>query len=446
MKKTEAATPSRVAQAKEPTASTGKKRAASTGANEGLRYHQLLEHLPVGVYRTTRNGRIIDANPALAAMLGVKRAEDLKRVRVDQLYVHPEDRRNHLEHLEAARPAFWEFELKTLDGRHIWVQDFPRAVPDGQGAVLHYDGILVDVTDRKQAVMALNRSEQDYRSLFENAHDAILIFSLSREIILDANPRACELYGYHRQELVGMLLSQLSADKGRGNRRPRRIRQLRVLRNFETTHLRKDGTEMVLEINSALMEYKGHPAILAIGRDITERKRMEETIRRLAFHDYLTGLPNRLLLSDRLRHALEHSRRRNQALALLFLDLDHFKEINDRHGHNCGDRLLRSVADRLQRLLRRSDTVARMGGDEFVILLSDIRRPEDALSTAGKIREELRLPFAVDGLQLQISGSIGVAIYPQDGEDGETLLRKADRAMYQVKERSRNACLRFGAD
>ena len=415
-------------------------------ADNETRYRQLLEQLPVGVYRTTPEGRIIEANPALLAMLGITRLEDLRDIKVGDLYIHSADRLNHLKKLEESSTVFEEFELRIRDGRAIWVRDFPRAIKDPFGHILYFDGVLVDITDRKLAELALNRSEKDYQNLFENAHDAILIISLYQEVILEANPRACELYGYSRMELLGMPVRKLSRDKPRGKTNRDRTNDSPILRNFETIHYRRDGSEMVLEVNAALMQYKGKPALLSISRDITERKRMENTIRRLAFHDYLTGLPNRLLLADRLQNAMEHARRRKHALALLFLDLDNFKEVNDTHGHTIGDQLLIQVAERLQVLLRRSDTVARMGGDEFTIVLSEVKHAEDALATTQKILDELRKPYLIDHLKLQVSGSIGVAIYPRDGDDGETLLRKADKAMYQVKARSRNDCLLFLSD
>jgi len=160
----------------------------------------------------------------------------------------------------------------------------------------------------------------------------------------------------------------------------------------------------------------------------------------MAYHDPLTGLPNRILFNDRLSMAIIHSQRKKLRFALLILDLDHFKQVNDTFGHSVGDGLLRSVGTRLQNLLRKSDTVARMGGDEFLILLQDISRPESAVTIAGKILKEFKKPFVVEPHTLTVTTSIGIAVYPDDGEDGETLMIHADAALYRAKREGRNRC------
>lgn len=170
-----------------------------------------------------------------------------------------------------------------------------------------------------------------------------------------------------------------------------------------------------------------------------ERKRLEETIKRMAHHDALTNLPNRALLDDRLVVALAHARRNKEMLAVLYLDLDGFKAVNDTHGHTIGDQLLKDVAKRLTDLLRDEDTVARMGGDEFTLLLTEIKQKEDAAKVADKILNAVKEPLTLGTHTLNITTSVGIALYPSDGEDAETLLRNADTAMYKVKENGKNA-------
>jgi diguanylate cyclase (GGDEF)-like protein len=172
--------------------------------------------------------------------------------------------------------------------------------------------------------------------------------------------------------------------------------------------------------------------------DITDRRRAEETIRRLAYHDALTGLPNRRLFDDRLEVALAHARRQGWKLAVMLLDLDRFKDVNDTLGHTVGDELLQAVGARLTTLLRESDTVCRMGGDEFLLLLPGISEAKAAHKVAERILEAIREPFDLNGRGVRVTTSLGIAIYLDDGEDGDTLVENADVAMYHAKERGRD--------
>jgi diguanylate cyclase (GGDEF)-like protein len=173
-------------------------------------------------------------------------------------------------------------------------------------------------------------------------------------------------------------------------------------------------------------------------RELAERKKAEETIRRLAYHDTLTGLPNRMLFNDRLGVALARARRHKHKVAVLLLDLDRFKNVNDTLGHSVGDQLLRAVGDRLVSVLRESDTVSRMGGDEFLLLLPEMAEPEDASHAAERILGVIRQPFVLERHTLHITTSVGFAMYPDDGEDGDALVKKADLAMYHAKEEGRD--------
>ena len=183
-----------------------------------------------------------------------------------------------------------------------------------------------------------------------------------------------------------------------------------------------------------------------VARDITERKRAEEKISFQAYHDLLTQLPNRILFKDRLGVALVQARRNRRLAAVLFIDLDRFKLVNDTLGHAEGDELLKGVAARLKGCLRRSDTLARLGGDEFTILLPDLSQPEDAAVIAEKVIEELRRPLSIAGQDIRATASIGVALYPSDGEDPDTLIKHADIAMYHVKAAGKNSYTFFSAE
>ena len=415
---------------------------ARTARDAAARYRELLAHLPVGVYRTTMKGELVECNQAVADMLGFTRAEDLWQLNVNDLYVRSSDRAEHLRKLERAEVLPAEFELRRPDGTTLWVRDYPRGVLSSAGVLRYCDGILVDITAEKRVEEALRQSESDYRRLFESAHDAILVFTPDREIILEANVEACELYGFTQTEIVGMSLERLSKYPEKGKSLIQQTMQEKVQRAFETVHFRKDGTEMLIEVNAAVVLHRGTPAILSIHRDITERKRMERAIEEMALHDPLTGLPDRKLLADRIAVALAHARRDRCLMALLFLDLDGFKAVNDSWGHAVGDLLLKDVAIRLVDTLRTSDTIARIGGDEFTVLIPDLASSDAATEIARKIITTLEKPFAVEGTPVGVSASIGIAMYPADGSDEETLLRKADKAMYIAKSGGGRRCVR----
>jgi diguanylate cyclase (GGDEF)-like protein len=199
----------------------------------------------------------------------------------------------------------------------------------------------------------------------------------------------------------------------------------------ELSHIRLSAIPLPFRLS-------GEPLALLTLEDVTQRKSSEEEIRRLAYHDSLTGLPNRTLFYDRLKVAMVQARRSRKGLAVMFLDLDRFKEVNDSLGHSMGDALLKVAGERLNGLLRKGDTVSRMGGDEFLLMLPETSRHEDAARIARKILDAFQEPFAVGGHEIRITTSIGIALYPEEGEDADTLMKKADIAMYRAKEMGRN--------
>jgi diguanylate cyclase (GGDEF)-like protein/PAS domain S-box-containing protein len=396
------------------------------------RYHQLLEHLPVGVYRTTAAGALVECNRALADMLGYADIAELQRTNVEELYVRRSDRAAHLA-AGGERPRPAQFELRRKDGTTLWVRDYSSAVTDEDGSVTWYDGIIIDITTERRVQEALRRSEADYRGLFENAHDAILIFDAESETIIEANQRACDMYGYPRTEFVGLRLECIAAEPERGRERFRQALGGSAALSFEAQSRRKDGSAMTVEVNASAVEHQGRRAILSINRDVTERKRMEETIREMALRDPLTGLPNRKLLYDRLEVAIAAARRNRRLLALMYLDLDGFKEVNDRLGHAAGDELLIGFSRRLGSALRDSDTVGRMGGDEFTILIPEVPSGKVADDLARKLLSELRKPISVAGEVVTVTASLGFTLFPAGGETPDELLRSADAAMYRAK-------------
>jgi diguanylate cyclase (GGDEF)-like protein/PAS domain S-box-containing protein len=289
------------------------------------------------------------------------------------------------------------------------------------------------VARRVAAERALRESEARYRALFEQSRDAIVLADATARIT-NVNRATAELLGYRAVDLCGRPLASLQFDAGVPEELE--LAELRPSREFET-RLRKLGGDYVwclLSVTARTDEAGVVTGYQAIIHDITERKRSEERLLHNALHDSLTGLPNRALLADRLDQAFARMRRyHDQGFAVLFLDLDRFKVVNDSLGHAVGDKLLLRIAEVLKSCVRDEDTVARMGGDEFAILLNGVHDEEGASATVGRIQERLAVPFEFDGHSLFTSASIGMAFPTTADQTAAELLRNADMAMYRAK-------------
>ncbi|MFW6297912.1 MAG: PAS domain S-box protein [Desulfosalsimonas sp.] len=297
---------------------------------------------------------------------------------------------------------------------------------------------LGHITERVRAQTRLQQSEQKFREIFHGSNDATFIHDLSGRF-LEVNQVACSRLGYSREELL--LMTPMDLDVGEyAEIEPQRIQDINKHGSlvFESVHRCKDGSTIAVEINSRKIDYEGKSCILSIARDISERKQAEETIRQMAYHDSLTGLPNRKLFSDRLGIAKAQAKRSQNNVAVIMFDLDNFKDVNDTLGHDKGDLLLIAVTERLSQALRKSDTVARFGGDEFVLIFPDQKGQDDACRAAQKIVESFRKPIFINSHKLIVTASIGIALYPRDGTDEAALLKNADIAMYQAKHAGRD--------
>src|ERR1700685_1943624 len=281
-----------------------------------------------------------------------------------------------------------------------------------------------------------------YRALLEAAPDAMVIVNQAGEIVL-LNLQAEKQFGYRRDELLGQKVKNIIPEGFAERLVADALRSAedalaqQIGKGIELIGRRKDGSEFPIEIMLSPLEGAEGVLVTAAIRDITTRKKAEALMIHSSEHDFLTGLPNRMLLSDRVNQAIRLAIRHKKKVAVLFLDLDGFKHINDSLGHPTGDKLLQSVGKRLVDCVRGSDTVSRQGGDEFVVLLSEAEDSEDASVTAKKMLRAVAEAHFIDQHDLHITCSVGGKLYPDDGLNAETLIKNADTAMYQAKENGR---------
>lgn len=338
-----------------------------------------------------------------------------------------------------------ELPMLRKDGSVVWGEVIAKFYRNAETGQVELHGVTRDISERKQQEEALKESETKLRTLFESTSDAVML--LDEKGFFDCNQATLAMFGCESKEIFCTKhpadLSPPEQPNGTdsmtlANQHIARANQ-RGREHFEWVHKRLDtGVTFSAEVLLNAMKIKGRAVLQAVVRDITERKQSEEKINRLAFYDALTGLPNRMLLNDRLQQALIVAKRDHGRGALMFLDLDKFKQINDTLGHDVGDQLLKQTAGRMLACVRESDTVARIGGDEFIVLLRPMDDVQDALKVAEKIRVALIQPYELAGHSLEISCSIGIAIYPEHGSDGVELSKNADIAMYHAKEQGRN--------
>ena len=316
---------------------------------------------------------------------------------------------------------------------------------------LHKD--LIDEMNRVELIESLRQLKQQfevqrtaltqYRLLLDHATDPIFSFSPDGRYAYVNNAFANGIHGQTMETIIGRTIWDVFP-KDEADKRFAIVRW--VFENAETKQIevrvpRPDGNQYYLTSVKPVLDEHGKVAtVICISKNITERKMMEERLQHMAQYDHLTHVPNRSLFDDRLQSAIAQAKRDDLRLALMALDLDHFKTINDTYGHQVGDRLLQGVAQRIKNCLRESDTVGRIGGDEFVILLPHVDVVSDALGVADKISASLRLPFELPDCPsvLKISSSIGIAIYPEHGNNHNELAKHADHALYAAKAGGRN--------
>ena len=432
-------------------------------AQEQLRINdRALKSISQGVLIAQANGRILSANDAFSAITGYSEGEILGRT--CRFIQGPLTNPQTIKKINLALRSATEISVEVLNYRKdftpFWNDLTISPVLDEQGVLTHFLGIIRDITERKRTEQALLASQVSLResalhnqTILDNMVDGVITIDMQGQIET-INQAASKIWGYAPVELLGRNISVLMPEPYRSQhdgflQHFRNTGEARILGlSRELQAQRKDGNVFPINLSVSKIEQAGQPTFVAIVRDITQHQQDMEEIRRLAFYDALTGLPNRRLLLDRLKQAMLISTRTQQHAALMYLDLDYFKRLNDALGHNVGDELLRQVAERLKRCVREGDSVARMGGDEFILLLGALspqvlESAAQVEAAANKILETLGQPYQLHEQVYTITPSIGIVVFMGDREDMEELLKKSDVAMYQAKAAGRNTARFF---
>ncbi|MFT2722242.1 putative bifunctional diguanylate cyclase/phosphodiesterase [Deinococcus sp. A31D244] len=409
-----------------------------------------------------RAGRVMRFNAACERLTGLTEAEVLGQVLWPLV----------LDTAEAARAAQVYAALKldtsirpyenywmNASGEPRYIHWQSNLLPGASGEIDVVIATGVDVTEARHARLEREESEARFRALFERSGDGVVLMDPhDPEVpwrIVECNEAFARMNGYDRTELLGQsidLLHENDLMAREGTRLLEWVRSLGDQAQGEGTHRHRDGHVFPIETRSSLITLGGRELVLGLDRDITERRKAQQALlelnRQLAYaaqHDALTGLPNRTMLMNRLEQELTRARRNQSLTAVMFVDLDHFKRVNDTLGHGAGDDLLREVARRCTETLRPTDLTARVGGDEFVVVLPDLYSVHHAARIALRLQENLTASVALEGLSVTVGCSVGISVFPQDGTTADELLRHADLAMYEVKRTGKNATRFFTA-
>jgi len=422
--------------------------------NSEARFRAMSDASPLGIFVSDAAGSCIYTNAAYHTISGLTLDQTLGTNW--SMAIHPEDRERVLaEWRVAARdqaPFQTEFRFLQEDESIVWTRVNSAAMLDGKKS-FGLVQTVEDVSERKSAEFVLRVAEEALFMEKERAQvtlnsigDAVLTTDLLGNVSY-LNLVAEAMTGWSSEEAQGRPIAEVFTILDGTTRLPAANPMLRAIAEDRAVGLakdsvliRRDGFELAIEDSAAPIHNRDGrvTGAVVVFHDVSESRAMALEMAHLAQHDFLTSLPNRLLLSERMAHAISMAKRHKQQVGLLFLDLDNFKHINDSLGHAVGDQLLQSVASRLVGCVRTTDTVCRQGGDEFVILLAEIGQPEDAAHVAETLRTALAMPHQIDGHELHISLSIGISVFPDDGADVDALMQNADTAMYHAKASGRN--------
>lgn len=331
-----------------------------------------------------------------------------------------------------------KFERTLPNGTVLEIRGQP--MPEG-GFVTSY----TDVTENRLAEKALQQSEERFAKAFNSSPAAIAIAGITDGILYDINEHWCDTTGYQRHEVLGKSVTEIGLWKSLQQRNAliELITQDKSVRNFEGTLVTKHGEAREFNFNGELIDIDNEERLLLVFNDITEHKQAEKRALHLAGHDPLTGLPNRSLMRERLEQKMSLARSKGSKVAVMFIDLNDFKQVNDRLGHRAGDEVLQIIAGRLKNCVRGSDTVARFGGDEFIILMSEITEESSIVRTCEQIDESLSQPVHLRDSDIHVGASIGISLFPDHSDSPEALIELADKTMYDQKNIGENVGFSF---
>ncbi|GMR05436.1 MAG: hypothetical protein BMS9Abin25_0011 [Gammaproteobacteria bacterium] len=425
---------------------TERKRAEEMVRGSEQELSAILNSLQDAYYRVDSEGCLIRVSPSVQRLLGYT-PEQLQGKMLADFYADPKRRELFLRQLEEQGGVIENFEskLRHKDGSTVWVSTNAHYIRDKQGNPIGVEGTARDISQLKAAEDLNSR----FGRILDSSSNEIYVFDADTLHFTQVNRGARQNLGYTKQELEGLTPVDLKPDYTWEDftellQPLYRGEQKQIV--LQTRHQRKDGTTYPVEVRLQLSQQESPPVFVAFIQDISERIQNEKQLQYLAHYDALTNLPNRVLFTDRLDQSLARARWHEYAVAVLFLDLDRFKIINDSLGHNVGDQALQALSERLNGCVHEGDTVARLGGDEFAIVLEDIDSADDVAPFARKILDVLSQPFLLDKYEFIITTSIGISLFPIDGENTQTLLKHADIAMYRAKDEGRNTYQFYSAD
>lgn len=397
----------------------------------------ILHAIPFPVVLTRlADGKFLYINPPAAEQLKVSPEKIQGQYALD-FYLNPGERTRLVERImKEGRVSNYEVQVKDSEGQAFWALSSIQMFTYGQDQCLL--SIFTNINEQKQSEEKLRLATK----VLENTSESIVVTD-AQGIIVEVNPAFSASTGYSRKEAMGQTTRELlHSDEHDAETYATVGEAMHKMGKWqgEIWSQRKNGEFYPEQLSiSTITNEKGEIShYLSISSDISDKKRHEERLSFLANYDALTSLPNRNLFTLHLNDALAQAQRYRRLLALLFIDLDHFKPVNDALGHDAGDCVLKEVASRLRSHLRQSDTVARFGGDEFLVLIPQYPEISGVVRVTKKILGELERPFMICDKECRISASIGISLHPEDGSDAATLLKKADSAMYRAKEKGKN--------